>query len=160
MTKFDQPTVFQNITETLSGFGISDDQEGVLEMITDLTNTMLKLYKSATPVVAPATTKTGKGRGSDYTRFISMISVNKDKISGVEVNIKPRFTSQSKSKIIYESNQSAFERDEPITIGELREIINEVVTNHDSKTNRMTENAIFWNLLDDDDRHKVAEACS
>lgn len=165
------------LVTNMSEYGLTQESEGVAQLIDELVEQLSKLYVPAKRSVDRASddaseesateSETGSRRGkTNYSSFISKIARPEAKY--IEVNINPRFNDAPKSKSkkapskhkpVYDQNASLFIRDSPIGIDELRELVSSVLKRTGIKVTPMTQSSFVWNLLSEEDRSKVLGCC-
>lgn len=154
MVNFDKETVRETLTTTLDAYGVTEDQDGIPDMINGLCEAVLELYEKAAPKGGK-----GKGKSTPYTRFISHLSQNKEAIADLKVQLSARFGSNSNTKKLYTDNQDQFEDGEEVTVGELLTRVEQCMKAAEMKQSQMTKGAFVWNMLDDTNRDLVMATC-
>jgi len=149
MVNFDDKTVRETLSTTLDEYGVSEEQDGISNMVDALTTAIQELYE-----------KSGggkkKGKSTPYTRFISHLAKNKEAIADLNVHLSARFGANSGTKALYLKNKDQFEDGTEMTVGDILTGVTDCIKNEpDMKQSQMTKGAFVWNMLDDANRDLV-----
>lgn len=150
MVSFDKTTVRETLSKSLDEHGVTEEQDGIPEMIDSITEAVMELYEKAAP-------KGKKGKSTNYTRFISHLSKNKDAVADLKVHLNARFGKDSGTKNLYTENMKMFPDGAEVTVGSILSDVEKCMSAAEMKKSQMTQNAFVWNMLNDEDRAAVMQ---
>jgi hypothetical protein len=147
------------LVNNMAEYGLPQDNEGVrllTETLTEKLADIVESYSSSSSTSSQASSGKGGGRGkTNYTKFIRILSTYQTEVNQIDVNVRPQFASNSKTKAIYDENKEHFKFGKIVTIGQLREKVNELFRRIKTKTTPLTCSSFIWGLLSNEDRLKV-----